>query len=513
MLHERSEQNERGSTGSERGQRLLVADDEPQMQIAIKAALSRAGYEVTVVPDGRAAAELAERESFDLILSDQRMPEMTGQELLQQLQAKGSQVPFIMITAHGTITQAVEAMQLGAADFIAKPFSAEELIRLVERALNPETRMLRSKARKQRKGRPIVSNDPLMIRVLEVSEAVAKSEATVLIQGESGTGKELIARLLHSCSPRVNQPFVAVNCAALPENLLESELFGHEKGAFTGAQQRKIGKFELAHGGTILLDEISEMALPLQAKLLRVLQEREVDRVGGSSPVSVDVRVLATTNRNMEEMVSSGKFRADLYYRLNVIPLTLPALRERRGDIKLLVEHFMRQYLGEKAPPLDPAVVRTLESYPWPGNIRELQNAVERAAILSGGRAVAESDFLLGLQGQGSGLGRSNLKLEVEVGEGSGPSRTREVSSSDGEGLRLRSGTTVAEMEKRLILETLKSTDYNRTQAAKLLGISIRTLRNKLHEYNFLGPGEIPGALSPSDDEGGSGDGEWKSEQ
>lgn len=447
--------------------RILVADDEPQMQLAIHAALSRAGHDVTVVCDGRKALDAVEQDTFDLIVTDQRMPEMTGLDLLLELQKREVGIPVIMITAHGTVTDAVEAMQRGAADFITKPFSAEDLERTVDRVLSPESRQFRSKSGRTKGGRPIITNDALMIRVLEVAEAVAKSDATVLIQGESGTGKELIARLLHTSSPRNAQPFVAVNCAALPDTLLESELFGHEKGAFTGAQNKKIGKFELAHGGTILLDEISEMELALQAKLLRVLQEREIDRVGGKDPISIDVRVLATTNRNLADYVAEGKFRADLYYRLNVIPLTLPALRERRSDIKLLVEHFMRQYLGEGAPQLTPPVLESLMSYPWPGNIRELQNAVERAAILSRGRAPQENDFLLG----------NSLAARIEK------SVIPDVSSSSTEELVIRSGMTVHEMEKRLIFETLRATGNNRTQAADLLGISIRTLRNKLNEY------------------------------
>ncbi len=457
--------------------RILVADDDTQMQVALKASLSRAGHEVEITSDGKAALLKLEKESYDVIVSDQRMPEMTGQELLAAIQERDIVTPFIMITAHGTIDQAVEAMQLGAADFITKPFSSEDLVRVVERVVNPDVVESRTQKKRGAVGKPIITGDKTVIRILEVCEAVARSDATVLVQGESGTGKELIARLIHDSSPRIHQPFVAVNCAALPETLLESELFGHEKGAFTGAQNRKIGKFELAHGGTILLDEISEMELPLQAKLLRVLQEREVDRVGGKEPIQIDVRVVATTNRNLESMVEQGLFRADLYYRLNVIPVTLPALRDREGDVRLLVEHFMRKFLGKDAPTLPAEVTSSLEQYPWPGNIRELQNAVERAAILSRGAVPSKSDFLLS---PGS-IERTTLHEKVEqevVGEGV---------SEEEDSLMLKPGITVQEMERKLILETLKSTDDNRTQAAKILGISIRTLRNKMNEYKDQG--------------------------
>ena len=459
--------------------KILVADDDTQMQLALKSALTRSAYEVTVVADGNQALEKLEQENFDLIISDQRMPEMTGQELLHLLQARDIKTPFIMITAHGTISQAVEAMQLGAADFIAKPFSADELERVVRRVLNLDPVNLKNSQRKSKRGKAIITNDAYMIRVLEVAEAVARSDATVLIQGESGTGKELIARLFPASSPRHAYPFIAVNCAALPATLLESELFGHEKGSFTGAQQRKIGKFEMAHGGTILLDEISEMELVLQAKLLRVLQEREVDRVGGKEPISVDLRVLATTNRNLEEAVNAGKFRADLYYRLNVIPVTLPPLRERRGDIKLLVEHFMRQFLKERYAPVSPEVMRELEAHHWPGNIRELQNAVERAAILSAGAMPSTADFLLKTGQQRTLTDLIEKTIENQNSIDDTVSQTREEKNS----LVIRSGITVQEMEKALIFETLKATNFNRSNAAKLLGISVRTLRNKLHEY------------------------------
>jgi transcriptional regulator with PAS, ATPase and Fis domain len=287
----------------------------------------------------------------------------------------------------------------------------------------------------------------------------------VLLQGESGTGKELVSRLIHKNSARRDQSFVAVNCAALPANLLESELFGHEKGAFTGAAARKLGKFELAHGGTILLDEISEMDLLLQAKLLRVLQEREVDRVGGAEPIPIDVRVITTTNRNLEQMVRDNQFRADLYYRLNVIPLTLPPLRERKDDIEPLLEFFMRKYLGDKAPQVPAEALAALQEYRWPGNIRELQNAVERAAILCCGGTPSKEHFLLGPVDPG--VSRLDNRVTMERSED----------------LRIESGMTVHEVEKNLIMETLRSTGQNRTKAADLLGMSVRTLRNKLQVY------------------------------
>lgn len=459
-------------------EKILVVDDEPQMQLALKTSLTRKGYDVTIAGDGKIALGFLENDSFDLIISDQRMPELTGDELLSIIQERDYQVPFIMITAHGTIDRAVKAMQLGAADFITKPFSVDELISIVERVLSPISKEFREnqKSSFKQKGNKIVTNDAHMIRLLEMAEAVARSDATVLIQGESGTGKEGIAKFIHLASPRAKQPFVAVNCAALPENLLESELFGHEKGAFTGAQSNKQGKFELAQGGTILLDEISEMDLALQAKLLRVLQEKEVDRVGGTAPVQIDVRVLATTNRNLEMMAQKGEFREDLFYRLNVIPLTLPPLRDRHGDVRLLVKHFMREFLGDDAPALTPEVIQTLEQHFWPGNIRELQNAVQRASILAGGKPPNSSHFLLQ-------PGKQNLASQIEV------ERDAEGSDSEtsniGDDLMIHSGMTVSNMEKNLILETLKATQDNRTQAAKLLGISIRTLRNKLNEYGY----------------------------
>lgn len=439
---------------------ILIVDDEQQMLLAMEAVLARMGHAIIKCAQPQEAIEVLGRTTVDLIISDMKMPGMSGLDLLAHVAEHHARIPFVMITAYGTITQAVDAMKKGAFDFITKPFSAEDLESVVNRALKPAGRPAAKSTAKREQQSPwaIVTNDPAFKRTLEIAATVAQSSASVLIQGESGTGKELIARLIHSSSPRHSGPFVAVNCAALPGNLLESELFGHEKGAFTGAVEKKIGKFEIAHGGTILLDEISEMEEVLQAKLLRVLQEREVDRVGGQKPVPIDVRVLATTNRDIRQSVQKGEFREDLYYRLNVIPLLVPPLRDRRGDVRLLVEHFVRKFSGGKPKQLSPQLLQELDSYPWPGNVRELQNACERAVILSPNDTLQPEHFFIGTM----------------------PGQAAAAPDDD---LRLQPGLSVAEAERRLIFETLRSTGNNKTKAAELLGISIRTLRNKLNEY------------------------------
>lgn len=440
---------------------VLLVDDEQQMLVAMEAVLARLGHAVLKAGNGQEALETIERSKVDLIISDMRMPVMTGGELLARIHAMPSRIPVVMITAYGTISQAVEAMKNGAFDFITKPFSAEDLERVVERACSggKKSQPEREPAKPKNTGMAIVTADPQFRKVIEVAVGVAQSSASVLVQGESGTGKELLARLIHQSSGR-SGPFVAVNCAALPENLLESELFGHEKGSFTGALTTKIGRFELANGGTILLDEISEMEPALQAKLLRVLQEREVDRVGASRPIPVDVRVVATTNRDIRKEVQAGRFREDLYYRLNVIPLMVPSLRERKGDVRLLVDYFVKRFSQEGLKKIAPEVMSRLEAYQWPGNVRELQNACERAVLLSPDEVLTAESFLLG-------------------------SLEQLVSPSEGDALRLFSGLSVAEAEKRLIIETLRVTGNNKTKAAELLGISIRTLRNKLHDYGM----------------------------
>lgn len=446
---------------------ILIVDDEQQMRSAMEAVLAREGHSLLQCENGREALEVLENVKIDLLITDMKMPVMTGAELLSRVRELYPQLPVIMITAYGTIEQAVDAMKNGAFDFITKPFSAEDLADVVSRAVNPSKRPAPSKeTRSTASGDSlaIVTNDPAFKRVLEIAVNVASSSASVFIQGESGTGKELIARLIHTSSSRPG-PFVAVNCAALPENLLESELFGHEKGSFTGAVGTKVGKFEQASGGTLLLDEISEMELSLQAKLLRVLQEREVDRVGGQKPIPVDVRVVATSNKDIRQLVGKGKFREDLYYRLNVIPLYVPPLSQRQGDIKLLLEHFVRCFSNGIPKKLSSELIRRLEEYNWPGNVRELQNACQRAVLLASGESLEVEHFLLGALPEGD-------------------------TSRGGDTLLLQPGLSVAEAEKRLIFETLRATGNNKTKAAELLGISIRTLRNKLHEYSETGCGE-----------------------
>ncbi len=446
---------------------VLVVDDEQQMRSALEATLKDLDAEVTLCQNGEEALQKLYKNDYDLIISDMRMPVMTGEELLQACKQSKKNIPIVMITAYGTITQAVDAMRLGAFDFITKPFSYEDIEHVVSRIQKQKLKPLATTElepqKKTQSGLAIVTNDSAMKDLLETVTHVASSSANILIQGESGTGKELIARLLHVSNQNIKGPFVAVNCAALPENLLESELFGHEKGSFTGALSTRIGKFEQADGGTLLLDEITEMPLSLQAKLLRVLQEKEVDRVGGSKTIPVDVRVVATTNRRIEEAVSKGDFREDLYYRLNVIPVFVPSLKERKGDVKLLIDFFVKKFANGKAPQISSSVYHALESYPWPGNIRELQNSCERAVLLSKGGEILEKYFMLNSQ---------------------------PMSAKNENDLSLKAGLSVSEAEKRLIIETLRVTDNNRTRAAELLGISIRTLRNKLNEYGDTSDGD-----------------------
>jgi two-component system response regulator FlrC len=466
--------------------KILVVDDEQNMRIALFEALTRNGHDVSVAENGRMALELMHRSVPDLIITDIKMPEIDGIELLGRIKELYPQVPVVIITGYATVETAVAAMKKGAFDYILKPFSVEVIEETVNRvfAASVPTRTNPAVSEKNYAPnfaeRPIIGENPKFLQLMQRARSVAFSKATVLILGESGTGKEIFARFIHQESDRVRGAFVALNCAALPEGLLESELFGHEKGAFTGAIVNKKGKFERADGGTLLLDEIGEIPLHLQAKLLRVLQEEEVDRLGGKSPVKIDVRVVATTNRDLDQAVSNGEFRQDLFYRLNVIPLRLPPLRERQEDIAALADFFIEKY----SRLYDRKVKRLAESsrvrflhYSWPGNVREMENLVERAVLLSSGPFLEPWDFW----------------DDVEP-----PPEAAALSPADGalslvEEMNISASTidigeqTLKEVERQMILQALHKTDNNRTHAAKILGISVRTLRNKLHEYRNQG--------------------------
>lgn len=437
---------------------ILVVDDEPQMLIAVQETLRLKGYRITTAGSGMEALCRLRERYYQLILTDMRMPEVSGLDLLKKVKTLSPQTPVVLLTAYGTIQNAVDAMRHGAFDYLLKPFSAEALEAAVHRALGS------SPSKEERGGHEIITQDSDFSQVLQRASHAASSTATILIEAESGTGKELLARMIHRRSPRAAGPFVAVNCAALPENLLESELFGFEKGSFTGAGTSKPGKFEMADHGTLLLDEIGEMAPILQAKLLRVLQEREVDRVGGKEPIKIDVRVIATTNRDLASLVSAGAFREDLFYRLNVIRLTIPPLRRRAGDIPLLADFFCKRYAKESGKDgigCSSAALERLCLHHWPGNVRELENTVQRAIALCVGNAIEEEDLFL------SQISASEEKPAAIPPDPPG------------------AGTSMREMERQLISKTLESTGGNRTHAAKILGISLRTLRNKLNEFGL----------------------------
>ncbi|HZR84482.1 MAG TPA: sigma-54 dependent transcriptional regulator [Candidatus Binatia bacterium] len=455
--------------------RILIVDDDASMRLALAEVLRKGGFEATTADGADGALRELSDAPHALLVSDMRMPGTSGRELLREVRSRHPGLPVVMMTAYGTVEDAVAAMKAGAREFLTKPFSPRDLLHVVEDILRDPAppSPLDADARDAHgddaatAGAPpaaidrrIVSRSPAMARVLEIADAVAASRAPVLVQGESGTGKELLARYLHERGPWRAQPFVAVNCAALPRELLESELFGHERGAFTGAVARKLGKFELAQHGTILLDEISEMEPALQAKLLRVLQEREIDRVGGSRPIPMAARVVATTNRDLRAMVATGAFRRDLYYRLHVVPIALPALRERPEDIELLVSHFAARFAGARKPSFEASALARLREHAWPGNIRELEHVVERAVLLARGNAIDGDE----------------LQIDDE------PERPAPAAAVSG-----LAGRTVHEVERELIFATLKRTNNNRSHAARMLGISVRTLRNKLAEYRGAG--------------------------
>jgi len=417
---------------------VLIIDDEPDMGFALKEAITRFGFDAHFYRDPSYVLSNLNISDFSLIITDVKMPKMDGIQFLSEIRKKGLNLPVLVITGYGAIEDAVKAMKLGAVDYIIKPFSFDVLKNLISRLIPDE--------------KDIVAESKEMKRILEIVREIAKTDITVLLTGESGTGKEVIARYIHKNSLRANSPFVAINCAAITETLLEAELFGYEKGAFTGATERKPGKFEIANKGTILLDEVSEMAYRLQAKLLRVIQEKEVDRVGGTKPVSVDVRIIATTNKDLAEEVKKGNFREDLFYRINVFPVRIPPLRERKEDIIPLAEFFVKRLSNKMSKnfTLSEEMRNFLLSKTWHGNVRELENLIYRVAVLS-------HDGILRPPQEGEVY---ESKKELKVGK-------------------------IKEAEKELIIEALNKTLGNRTKAAELLGISVRTLRNKIKEFGL----------------------------
>lgn len=440
---------------------LLVVDDDPAQRQFLRAVLERE-YRVTAASDGEEARQLLAKQGYDLILTDERMPRLSGLELLRWVRENAPETPVVLLTAYGSIEAAVEAMRLGAADYLTKPVESPEELRLViRRCLRQKTwaaeQAVTRAERELEFPADIVAESPGMRQALHLARQVAPETTTVLLTGESGTGKEVVARYIHRLSPRTDGPFVAVNCAALAETLLDSELFGHEKGAFTGAVQSRPGRFELAHGGTLFLDEVGEMSLALQAKLLRVLQERRFERVGGTRTLEVDVRLIAATNRDLRTAMEERTFREDLFYRLNVFPIHLPPLRERREDILPLAEHFFRTLNRRmNRPPRrfsDEARRRLLGS-DWPGNVRELRNAVERALIVASSDQVTPEDLPLGTTPPAAPF--------FEPGR-----------------------TTLAQLERHAILETLRFFEGNRRKTAAALGISLRTLHYRLREYGL----------------------------
>lgn len=441
---------------------VLVVEDDADLREAIVDTLSLAGYVTLEAADGHSALSCLKQELVGLVLSDAQMQPMDGYQLFAEVRQRYPGTPFILMTAYGVIERAIDLLRNGASHYLLKPFEPDALIAEVERHI------LKPRAND---GHELIAHDPAMQEVLRLAARVAVTDATVLLNGESGVGKEVVARFLHRHSMRAEAPFVAVNCAAIPENLLESTLFGHEKGAFTGASSAFAGKFEQAQGGTLLLDEVSEMPLTLQAKLLRVLQERELERVGGSRTVKLDVRVICTTNRNLAEEVKKGAFREDLFFRVNVFPLAIPALRQRRGDIVPLAQHFLEKYAQthkkSSTPSLSSAAIEDLTGYRWDGNIRELENVIQRALILSSGHRIEPQDLMLS----------PGLPAALDVLTGASPAVASEAPVAPSE------DASMYVLEKRHILDTLAAVNGVRKLAAEKLGISERTLRYKLQRY------------------------------
>lgn len=443
---------------------ILIVDDEKNIREGLGKALELDGYNVLLAVDGQEGLDIIEREEVDLVIADLRMPRVSGEELLRRVVQSYPTVPVIILTGHGTIETAVQAMRDGAYDFLTKPVNLDRLSLLCKRALSTrelvmQHRQMQEELEQQRRFQNIIGKSSEMQRIFELVKQVAPTKASVLITGESGVGKELIADAIHNASNRKEKPFIRVHCAALSESLLESELFGHEKGAFTGAVARKRGRFELAHTGSIFLDEIGEIEQSVQIKILRVLQEKTFERVGGEETLEVDVRIISATNRDLKEAIDEGRFREDLYYRLNVVNIHIPPLRERKEDIPLLTSAFIKEFAQENDKPvegIDPKARSALYNYSWPGNIRELRNSIESAVVMCKGNIVTPEDLP--------------------------PSITRE---SDEDYIRISLGSTLADAEREIIRSTLAAQNGNKSRTAEVLGIGRKTLHRKVDEYGL----------------------------
>jgi two-component system response regulator HydG len=455
------------------GIRVLVVDDDQAVREALSRMLEKIGYAVEVAEDGQAGLDRLRQGGVHILLADLKMPKLSGQELLKAAKAIAPDVEVIVITGHGTVEDAVEAMKEGAYDFITKPFKRVQLEKTLKKAAEKQALVLQNRALQQRLDQleevgQLIGGSPAMVRTLDLVNQVAPSAATLLIQGESGTGKELIANAIHHGSPRRGRAFIKVNCAALPETLLESELFGYERGAFTGAVARKEGRFELADGGTLFMDEIGDLSPATQAKLLRVLQEGEFERLGGTRTLKADVRLVAATNADLATLVREKRFREDLFYRLNVITIQIPPLRERREDIPLLAQHFLRRFAAKNAKAITGFAEETLDilqTYYWPGNVRELENVIERAIVLTRSSMISPADLPETLVG--SDQAARHLVISI--------------------------GTPLEEVEDRLIEETLRYTKGDKTLAAKLLGIATRTIYRRVKGEQEPPPSDPPG--------------------
>ncbi len=450
--------------------RILVIDDDIKMLELLKKVLSKRGYIVDISPKPKEALEKFARVGFDIVMTDINMPEISGLEVLKQVKSTAPDTIVIMITAFATVSSAVESMKLGAYDYIIKPFNIEEFVLIIDRAseqilLRKEVELLRREVQQRYSFGNIIGKSPQMQRVFQLIKQVANTSSNVIIYGKSGTGKELVAKAIHYNSPRKDKPFIAVNCSAIPESLLESELFGHEKGAFTGAVSSRKGLFEEANGGTIFLDEVGDMSLAMQAKLLRVIEDKEIRAVGSDKPRKIDVRIIAATHKDLEKAVKEVTFREDLFYRLNVIPIYLPELRERVEDIPLLVEYFLKKYGEEAGRPnikISREALACMMKYSWPGNVRELENLIERLVVLSPGDEITVNELPEHIR---------VCKAETLVEE-----------------LTLGERITLEELEKRYILKVLRETGWHKSNAAKILGIDRRTLYRKIEEYKLEEP-------------------------